>query len=83
MGAVQRLCFRAEAPRSDMGLLDVSQVSWYALGHSAQLIIRYHDSAIRLAEMLTIPSCRELYLYFDLLISIIFLCARNCCIPER
>lgn len=29
------------------------------------------------------PSCREPYLYFDLLSSMAFRCALSCCIPEK
>lgn len=47
-----------------------------------QLSIRYQAKPIKVADMLTIPACRELYLYFDLLNSIAFRCARSCLMPE-
>jgi hypothetical protein len=61
---------------------ELSLKSW-SLPALIQLIIRYHAKPIKLADMLTIPNCRELYLYFDLLISMACFCARSCRIPER
>jgi hypothetical protein len=41
----------------------------------AQLMVRYSPMPIKVPESISIPSCREPYLYLDLLISII--CRRS------